>query len=303
MNKNKLYIIIIALVILNLYTLAKIKYLENTVNNHYQQYINSQSMFNQNINNIYNNVDEKLKKQASILDSYNVTFGTFDSEKLMVPIEVSITPKEFSDGLEAFIAIGDEIIPLTRKNTNYTGTFKMNVFHDFNMKAILDYSGTKKTETIEEYFSLREKFLLGISGGFGGTSSYSSNTITFDGDINFDFNTVSDNAVTSITIIQELNGNIIKQETIDAAEIKHDHIVIKEKDRIMVSVKDKFLIYALITDKYGLTYRFNVETFQYLISNGTETQMENRVDLGLVSEIRDKNGNILYDFLKEEDKK
>jgi hypothetical protein len=303
MKKNKLYIIIIALVILNLYTISKIKNLENTVNNHYQQYINSQSMFDENINNIYSNVDEKLKKQASILDSYDVTFGTFDSERFMVPIDISITPKEYIYGLEALIVIGDDTFPMIYKNKNFVGTCKVSAFDDFSIKVMLDYNGIQKTETLEEYFSLREKFLLGISGGFAGTSSYSLNTMTFDGDINFDFNTNSNNAVTGITLIQELNGTIVKQETIDAAEIKNDHIVIKEKDRVMISAQDKFLIYALITDKYGLTYRFNIETFQYLINNGTESQVENRIDLGLVSEIRDKNGNILYDFLNEVDKK
>jgi len=139
LKKNYLYIIIAALVLFNAYTINKVSNIESSMNSNIQQIYSEQNNLRNEINNIYTNVDEKLKKQASLLDSYDVIFGDeLNTDNLTVPVNISVTPKENTENLTAVLLINDERNAMLKIGVFPNGDmafFKRNGYSDMGIVA------------------------------------------------------------------------------------------------------------------------------------------------------------------------
>ena len=87
-------VIIVGLIIALFNSYTRINELNSNVSN-------LQNNLDQNINtirtdiaDIYENVDQKLKKEASILSGYDITYGPLDTANYTTPILVSVTPQK-----------------------------------------------------------------------------------------------------------------------------------------------------------------------------------------------------------------
>lgn len=287
MKKQILYFFIMVILLVNIFTLFRLNSFKNSVDNCFQQNQAAESNRNNEINNIYSNVETMLKKQASILDNYNVTFGTLDSNNFTVPITLSITPKEYSNGLTASFQINDKNITMKKNGASFTAAADVYIFNDFQLKVILSRNGIQRIETLEEYCDLQSKYLLNITGGFRGGSSYGSGKFQCDGEINLDFAGSEENRPEKVSIAKDVNGTIVYEQQIDLS----DHILLPVNEKIALRAGDKLTIYAHVQDKYGLNYKYIILTYE--IDSKGEPLKDDELNIRRVVEISNKNGIIL----------
>lgn len=289
MKKKSLYFTITALLLLNIVTLYKLNSMENGINNKFQQSNILINNLKNDINNISSNVETNLKMQRSILDNHNVTFGEFNPSNLTIPVTVYISPKEYSKGLIASLQINNKGVIMKNEGISFVGTVEANIFDDFQLKVDLDNNGVEKIETIEEYDDLKSKYLLTISGGFNGESSFSSNQYQYSGKIVLNFGSSQSNNLEKISIVNDVNGVIISKQ-----EIKPSNSVsIEFNDKIKLKNGEKLTIYAMIQDRYGLNYKYFVDLF-VTDSNGKPVNDNSTLGMRGLAEISDRNGKILY---------
>lgn len=289
MRKNFFYFIIAGLVILNVFTLNKLNNLENNMNSRFQQREFADNNMRQKIENIYANVDTMLKKQTSILDSQNLSFGSLNSQDFTVPVILAITPKEYSNKLTANLQINDNTIEMQKDGkTSFTITTKASIFDNLKLKVILNENGVKKTETINEYYNLHEKYLLQISGGFSGKSFYRSNQYQYDGELRLKFHGSQEYEPVKVSIIEDINGNVVHEKSADG-----NSNIIPVNSKVDLSAGDKLTIYAYVQDKYGLNYKYSVLAYEV---DSKREPVDKFPDYSLhnIIEITDRNGQVVY---------
>lgn len=294
MKKKSLYFTIVALLLLNMFTLYKLNSMENNINNKFQQSDILTNNLKNDINNISSNVETNLKKQGSILDNHNVTFGEFNPSNLTIPVTVSITPKEYSKGLIASLQINNKSVLMKNEGTSFVGTVEANIFEDFQLKVDLDNNGVEKIETIEEHGDLKSKHLLTISGGFNGESSISSNQYQYSGKIVLNFVSSQSNKVEKISIVNDVNGVIISKREIEPS----NSVSVDFNDKIKLKNGEKLTTYAMVQDKYGLNYKYFVSV-SVTDSNGKPVNDNSTLEMRGLAEISDRNGKILYSLKKD----
>ena len=103
-------VIIVGLIIALFNSYTRINELNNSVSN-------LQNNLDQNINtmrtdiaDIYENVDQRLKKEASILSGYDITYGPLDTANYTTPILVSVTPKNADYNTSVSVKIGETTV-------------------------------------------------------------------------------------------------------------------------------------------------------------------------------------------------
>ncbi len=290
MKTKNLEIIIILLVLLNVFTLFKLNSIETSIERQMHQNEIDLNNIENNINNIYSNIDAKLKKQASILDSYDVKIGDeLNSNDYTVPVTLTITPKEYTDGLAATLQLNNKNISMQNKGTSFVGTVDAYIFDDFQLKIVLEQNGIEKTESIEEYTKLQYKYLLDIFGGFSGKESYSSGMYKYDGDINLNLGNAQNNNLKKVSIIKYLNGTVVNEQEVELSE----HVTIPVNDKIELNANDKFMLCVNVQDKYDLNYKYVVNIME-IDSEGKRVNRRPEWSNGSIIEISDKDGNILY---------
>jgi hypothetical protein len=292
MKKRALYFIIAALLLMNVFTIQRLNNLENNIDNRLRQREYDTSSLRNEINNIYSTVDAKLKKQVSIIDSYTVTYGEFNPSNLTVPVTVIITPKEYSKGLAASIELKDKNVAMKSVGTSFTGTADFYIFDEFKLKISLEKDGVKKVETVEEYAGIRNMYLLDIQGGFEGQSSYSTNQYEYNGKIDLYCSPIQNNGLEAISIITDVNGEIVSERKVDPSD--HIFIDVKEKVKLVSNGSSgKLTLYALVKDKYGLNYKYVIHGFN-INGEGQPVHDDYEMNTRAITEITDSNGRVLY---------
>lgn len=291
MKKNYLYLIITALILLNIYTIFKLNSMERTFDNNIQNLEREQRDLRRDIEDIYNNVDDRLKKQASILDSYDVTFGDKMTEELTVPVSISITPKENTENLTAELLINDERNPMTKTGTKFTASIDAHIFDPFQIKVVLNDKGIEKIETIDEYDDLKYKYLLEVQAHFLGSTTYSSGKYKYEGDIVIHAYGCLNNSAEKVSILRYINGKISNEQELD---MEGDDSVHTVKDEVGLSANDIIEIYVNVQDKYGINYKYIVMADK-IDSEGNLVRRAPEWTNGSLMEIKDKNGKILFE--------
>lgn len=299
MKKNYLYIAIVALILFNVYTINKVNNIGNSVDRNMQQIQSDQTNIRNEISNIYSNVDEKLKKQASVLDSYDVVFGDeLNTENLTVPVNISVTPKENTGNLTAELLINNERYSMNKNETTFTSQINTYVFDSFKMMIVLNDNGTEKIETIVEYDDLQYKYLLSLYGHFAGNTQYSSGKYQYDGDIIIDFSGPEVNNPEKISISKYINGTFIDEQEVDMrGSDRGMHSIHSVKGEAELSANDKIEICISVEDKYGLSYKYIVLADE-IDSEGELVTMRPEWTNGSLIEIKDKNGKVLSERFK-----
>ena len=298
MKKNYLYIAIVALILFNVYTINKVNNIGNSVDRNMQQIQSDQTNIRNEISNIYSNVDEKLKKQASVLDSYDVVFGDeLNTENLTVPVNISVTPKENTGNLTAELLINNERYSMNKNETTFTSQINTYVFDSFKMMIVLNDNGREKIETIVEYDDLQYKYLLSLYGHFAGNTQYSSGKYQYDGDIIIDFSGPEVNNPEKISISKYINGTFIDEQEVDMRGSDTGmHSIHSVKGEAELSANDKIEICISVEDKYGLSYKYIVLADE-IDSEGELVTMRPEWTNGSL-EIKDKNGKVLSEGFK-----
>lgn len=292
MKKDYRNIIIAALILFNIFTLSKINSIERNLDNNIQYFSSEQNNLRREMSNIYSNVDEKLKKQASILDSFDITFGDKLTEDLTVPVSISVTPKENTDNLTAELLINDVRNPMTKTGTSFIASVDAYIFDPFQIKVVLNNNGTEKIETIDKYDDLRYKYMLDINANFIGSVKYNSGKYEYDGDIVIHFFGPSESSLEKVSILRYLNGKILDEQEVDMHG--SDSTMHSIKGDVELSANDRIEVYVNVQDNNGIIYKYIVKADE-IDSEGKLVRMTPEWTNGSVIEIKDKNGKVLFE--------
>lgn len=256
--------IIISLLIINMICLMRINNLKNTMDNYYQQIVSSINRNNNEISNIYSNINSILDKQGSLLDSYEIEFGdSLDKDNLTVPVKFTVVPKEYSEGLTVNIQLNDESFILNKKGTSFEATVDIDIFDTFQPKVVISQNGIQKTESIDEYYDLYNKFLLQLEGYYNGSTQYSNGKLIYKGNIDLRITNTNDTMPEKISIVYDVNGSTLREDEVDISEFSNESyatnfITTGTIDEVMLSANEVLTVYANIQDKYGINYKYVV---------------------------------------------
>ena len=268
---------------------------ENRFNNLSHQYNN----LNDSINSIYNNVDEKLEEQASLITYFNYEYGELDSENLKVPISVKIIPKTATASTKLTLDFGARTVEMKKgENMEYTADFESDLFLGESggmVNLIIREGNTTQSEELEWYISsLHSNYLPELMAGFiFDDSTYTEyKGLTIKGDVMFmgDIEEEMKN-FTDLKLVYKINQKIVEEQEIPASAFSTavDTIDVN-KTYPDVRTGDTFTLYVEGTDKYGFVHRTTAKSIIYVKAD--EIALETMDDVSEI--ILDKDGNVLY---------
>lgn len=288
--------IVVGLLVFSLFEIASLKNEINnlkSVNSRFSQEINQ---LNNNINSIYNNVDEKMKKQASLLSGVDYSIGKINDDNETVPVSIKIVPKALQDDMNISVKIGDKTTKLIRKGNEFTTTINVGLFIGYDEYPLLTIKSSEgiQTEYLEDvdlsyqfqkYFPTLEARIPTASHR-NGENLYIGTTIDIDAS-NFGVN--ADVTFTKFTLVEELNGEEIGREDITDKIIEAEGHY-KEKYEKSFEVSDGYDLKIYIIAENSLGY-----THEVLAGCWMEDTMESMKEVLLDNEIiYDKDGNVLW---------
>lgn len=263
---------------------------------------NSVSMLQNRINNIgydidsiYTNIDEHLKKEASLLSNVNYSVGELNTENHTVSVTLKVVPKSLTEDMQLSVKVGKETIALERNGNEFSATFAVNLFvayDDYPMLNIVS-ANTTKTEKLEtvDVSMLFSRYLPNVYAHLEMSDSMKNGKLTIDGILMFDEKPI---AIDSDVTVNKLEMITLKNDQeIDRKDITDN--VMSQRYHVPVNVSydakygDKLCIYILAEDSLGYTHKVLVYFWNDLDENthGAITVIDGS------AEIYDKDGNLL----------
>lgn len=146
--------LLIFAIITNANQANEIEMLSNRVSN-----LSAELEFSRNeIHSIYNNVDEQLKKQASLLSSTEHTLGNLNTDKHTIDVEIKVIPKTVTDNMALSVKIGDSVADFTRSGNEFTAVVPVAMFMDYETRPML-YIETEAGTQMEVLEDIRVAYL------------------------------------------------------------------------------------------------------------------------------------------------
>ncbi len=152
--------ILIVLQIFNLFQINSLKReleMLNTNQGHSTEFIRSE------MNNIYNNIDNIIRQDLSLIQDAEVELGDLDGDNLQVELKYSLTPKEVRDNTKLFLQFEGESIEMDRVGNSFSKNLKQDIFSEYNYPEIIikEKDLLKTTEDSRIVISdLKEKIFL-----------------------------------------------------------------------------------------------------------------------------------------------
>lgn len=295
MKKNTATILISILIVLQILSLSRIGSMQNDLRNVKNQLDNLASYQSNQISNIYTNIDSMLKRQSSILDSYDYSFGTIDSDKLTVPVTFNITAKEVKSDTQAMLYVSGESIEMRKNGTTFAATIPADIFDALEAKVVLADGGIQRTEKLEVWENLREKVLPTVYIRFEGenSSGYSKNPGENTGEyqsklsLRLDVKPVQNNTIEKARLVIEIDGKVISEKPFNSGGLLNN---IDEK--ITLSAGKTLTMSVLATDSLGLVHKTVINKFM-LDENADQINGDDWMWMDTVI-IIGKDGKVLY---------
>lgn len=269
---------------------------------------NSRNNFNSQIQNlrneidsIYSDVDEMLKEKASLLTSFDYSYGELDAKNMKVPVSVKITPKTVNEDTSLTLSFGNKSIAMVKgEGTEFTADFLSDLFlgdEEGNVRLIIKNGSMEETEELDWYISsLHGAFLPYLYSHFvfDHTSFDAEKGLTVDGDVMYLSDEEEIKNVKNIKLIYKLNDKTVEtQEILPEEGRKFDSIDIN-KAFPEAKEGDTFELFQEYEDNYGFIHRSTVTKYTCKLPN-EEGSVETEEVVSKDGEIiLDKEGNVLY---------
>ena len=161
---KKWKIAFICIIILGVFlfgSLWKIFDLSEYISDMEQNHAYEMENFRSQIDSIYNNVDEQMKKEASLLSYINCEYGELDPKTNTVKMLFTVIPKAVTDETTISIKIGKDYIPMQRSGNKFVGEYNAYAFRtdeDEDLIPILTIKNGDKSEN-EHLEDIETKYL------------------------------------------------------------------------------------------------------------------------------------------------
>ena len=253
-----------------------------------------------NISSLYTNIDEHLKKEASLLSDVDYSLGELNTNDHTIPVTIKVTPKALTDDMHLSVNIGGASVPLERNGNEFSATMPVNMFVSYDSYPMLSITsnGTTKTEKLEDVnvSALYTRYLPNVYAFLEVGDQFKNGQLILNGVLNFDEKpSVSDSdvSVVKLVLVTEKNG----------AEISHTDFSDKVQAGFTgnsfnasydAAYGDTIRIYILAEDSLGYTHKRVCYTWYQPDAN---TQAESVFADG-PAEVYDKNGKLLNGEIK-----
>ena len=275
--------------------------LQTTIENNNSNFNSQIQNLRNEINSIYSDVDEMLKEKASLLASFNYSYGNLDEKNMKVPVSVKITPKTVNENTSLTLDFGSKKIPMVRaEGTEFTADFLSELFlssEEGNVKLIIKNGSTEETEELDWYISsLHGAYLPNLYSyfAFDHTSFDAENGLTVKGDVMYLSDEEEIKDVKNIKLIYKLNDKITYTQEILPEEGRRIDSIDINKAFPEAKEGDTFELLQEYEDSYGFIHRSTVTEYTCRLPN-EEGSVETEEIVSKDGEvILDKAGNVLY---------
>jgi len=225
MKKQTAYILIVALIALQIYSLTQIISLQNDLENTQETLHSIDNRLNSQISNIYHTITKKLEEEASKIHTSSVTVGALNTDTLKVPITFTVEPKTITESLEVLLDFDGEIISLEQSGTQFFVTKDLGISETAFPKIILQDQGVKH---LEEHRGLnvsriKESIFPNIFAHFSGTTKYSSGEYSEKGFIDIEYiGANEDNYFKEMKYVVKVDNKKINEKMISIVDEKQN---------------------------------------------------------------------------------
>lgn len=91
----------------------------------------------QRISNIHNDVDEQMKKEASLFSGVEHFLGAPDTENRKAMLGVSVVPKTETDGMKVALSVDGQTAEMKKENGKYTATVPVSMFEEYDTAPLV----------------------------------------------------------------------------------------------------------------------------------------------------------------------
>ncbi len=242
--------------------------------------MNMQNRLDQKISSIYNNVDEKMRQQASLFSAKSFTYGELNVDEKKANVHISLTPKTVNKKTRVEVVCGNEKLFLERgENNEFSGIMPVSIFLSDSTELvanIIEGSETKIEQLGADVSRLYERYIPKLSGGFSGSSSYTykgdkDGVLNISGKVNLKVDMPKSNNICSfksITLETYINGKKTESEDI-TEKIDKKFFESMNSDTEIDFVKnynlkqfDVLEIFAVAEDSMGFVHKVLVKNWQ-----------------------------------------
>lgn len=254
MKKTRLlYIVIALLVVSQLYNTIQIQHLKYEIKQNQNSIGYVENNLDNQISNIYSNVDRKMTEYTSLISACHYDIGVFDLETLTVPITFTIQPKTLTDDTRIFLAFDGEEQELKRSLSKFTLTKNCAIEYLVYPTIIIEENGTQQFEQHNDLrvYSLVEEVFPTVKLRFSGNGSKSATHYTMNGYIGIkQYFTGANNYFTDGKYVVSIDNKEVKAYEVTDFE----NFDLEIDDKFELSQGQKLVGKFIYTDKQGITY-------------------------------------------------
>ncbi len=297
---NALILVIVILAIALIVSFSKINALEHEIDNVRSHYASEVSMLRQEISGIYQNVDQQLKEEASLLSSAEAEFGELNVDNHTIPVILTVVPKRITEDTALQVSLNGRTADLTKSGNAYIGTILMDLFTEDEqlLLTITTASGTQ-TQYIQDvyvagrwYEYLPTLYHCDISGN----ATFTEGKYMLNAALDINSSPLSETPgvrFEKFVLVTEHNGKEINREDITSDVLNYpsypDGVYFRDeyKREYAVTEGDELVIRVEATDTLGYVHSMILHYWKE--QHGAVAEAINGSEL-----IYDSNGNLLY---------
>lgn len=181
------------------------------------------------VNAIYQNVDEKLREEASLLSLVEAEYGEFDLENHTIEVKVKLVPKLISEDMKVQVSINGRNTELSRTGNNFVGTIPVDIYNvGEQILMTIETAAGSQTQYLSE---IQVEYLWGdripslYYSDITGQATFAEGKYTLNGHININCSpTVQtpDVKFENFMLVTELNGKQINKEDITSDVLNYE---------------------------------------------------------------------------------
>ena len=229
------------------------------------------------VNAIYQNVDEKLREEASLLSSVEAEYGEFDLENHTIDVTVKLVPKLISEDMKVQVSINGRMAELSRTDNTFTGTVPVNIYNMGELMLLtIDTAAGTQTQYLNEIqveYLWAERIPSLYYCDISGDATFADGKYTLNGHLDINCSPVADTPdvkFEKFVLVTELNGEEIKKEDITEEVLNYEsypHGVYWRSEYNMECEAvegDELGIYLEATDSLGYLHRMLLHHWKVL---------------------------------------
>jgi len=215
-----------------------------------------------NINAMYYNIDDILKKETSLIEDANVEIGAVNTKDFTVPLIFTIIPKEVTEDTQISLDLGDTILLLEKNGVTFSAEISRGFFDNVFPSIIIDENGVKKV-TQDERINIDSIIAWVFPAVYprllGEKRVRDEKTYEVKGFLELNIKeATSEVKFTNIRLVATVGEQIVLEKTIPV-ETFSQHYEIDEQ--IALEANQVYIMTVIATDSLGFEHRYTVDHF------------------------------------------